>query len=479
MSATRSAAPPAVDQDLRLRIAEQLGSRFKGDLINPDHADYGDRSVVWNAMVERRPGLILRCTSTEDVVAAVRVARANGLPPSVRCGGHSVWGAALSDGGLTIDLSGMREVAVDAELQLVHAGGGCLLGDLDSATAPHGLVVPAGIMSETGVGGLSLGGGIGWFSRKHGLTCDQFVSLEVVLASGEVIQVSAQQHPELFWALRGGGGNFGVITRFTFRAHRFGPMMRIGVSLYQPEDAAQALHEYAAVVPTLPRSVGWHAALKDVMPALPFVPPELVGRRLLMLVAMWLDDAEDPAGAELIERLNAVGRPAVKAMTVMPFAARVQRLLDEEFADGHRYYTKEAHVAELADEAIDILVAFWKDMPMHGEVEIIGLGGAITDVPEDATAFSNRDYLLWLNFAMSWDDPANDRDYLDRTRRVVGDLKPWTGKGVYVNMLNFDEMDRIVEAFGGPEKYARLGRVKAQYDPENLFRVNNNITPVS
>jgi FAD/FMN-containing dehydrogenase len=477
-SSTTPVARPAIDERLRQRLAEQLGARFKGDLIGPDHADYGDRSVVWNAMVDKQPGLILRCTSTEDVVAAVEVARTNGLPPSVRCGGHSVWGAALSDGGLTIDLSGMRKATVDAERQLVHADGGCQLGDVDAATAPHGLIVPAGIMSETGVAGLSLGGGIGWFSRKHGLTCDQFVSLEVVLANGEVIEVSADEHPELFWALRGGGGNFGVVTRFTFRAHRFGPMMRIGVSLYRPEDAAQALREYAAVVPILPRTVGWHAALKDVMPALPFVPPELVGRRLLMLVAMWLDDAEDSEGAALIERLNAVGRPAVKAMTVMPFAARVQRLLDEEFADGHRYYTKEAHVSDLADEAIDILVAFWKDMPMHGEVEIIGLGGAIGDVPEDATAFSNRDYLLWLNFAMSWDDPANDRDYLDRTRTVVGDLKPWTGKGIYVNMLNFDEMDRIVEAFGGPEKYARLGRVKAQYDPENFFRMNNNITPV-
>jgi FAD/FMN-containing dehydrogenase len=255
-------------------------------------------------------------------------------------------------------------------------------------------------------------------------------------------------------------------------------MMRIGVSLYRPEDAAQALREYAEVVPTLPRTVGWHAALKDVMPALPFVPPELVGRRLLMLVAMWLDDADDPAGAELVERLTVVGRPAVAATTVMPFAARVQKLLDEEFADGHRYYTKEAHVSDLADEAIDTLVAFWKDMPMHGEVEIIGLGGAIGDVPEDATAFSNRGYLLWLNFAMSWDDPANDQDYIDRTRRIVGDLKPWTGRGIYVNMLNFDEMDRVVEAFGGPEKYARLGRVKAQYDPENLFRMNYNITPM-
>jgi len=474
-----SVARPPIDQELRQRIAEQLGARFKGDVIGPDHPDYATRRLVWNAMIDKRPGVILRCTSTEDVVAAVNVAHANGLPPSIRCGGHSVSGKALADGGLTIDLSGMRAVTVDPERMLVHAGGGCLLGDIDQATAHHGLIVPAGIMSETGVGGLALGGGIGWFSRRHGLTCDQFVSLQLVLASGEVIEVSATRHSELFWALRGGGGNFGVVTRFTFRAHRFGPMMRVGVSLYEPEDAAQALREYAAVVPTLPRTVGWHAALKHDMPALPFVPPELVGRRLLMLVAMWLDDAGDPAGAELVQRLNAVGRPCVKAMTVMPFAARVQKLLDEEFADGHRYYTKEAHVSELADQAIDILVDFWKDMPMHGEVEIIGLGGAIGDVGEDATAFSNRDYLLWLNFAMSWDDPANDQDYIDRTRKVVGALKPWTGEGIYVNMLNFDEMDRIVEAFGGPEKYARLGGIKAQYDPENFFRINYNITPVS
>jgi len=469
---------PDIDEEIRLRIADQLAARFKGDLIGPDHSDYPAARSVWNAMVDKRPGLVLRCTRTEDVVAAVDVARANGLLPSVRCGGHSVAGKALSDGGLTIDLSGMRQVTVDAENRLVHVGGGCLLGDVDAATAPHGLIVPAGIMSETGVAGLALGGGIGWFSRKHGLTCDQFVSLEVVLASGEVVDVSAASHPDLFWALRGGGGNFGVVTRFTFRAHEFGPMIRIGVSLYEPEDAAEALRAYADIVPTLPRTVGWHAALKHDMPALPFVPPELVGKRLLMIFAMWLDDADDPAGTECIEWLGAVGRPATSAMTVMPFAARLQKIIDEEFEDGHRYYTKEGHVTELTAEAIDTLVDFWKDMPMEGEVEIIGLGGAIGDVPEDATAFSNRQYLLWLNFAMRWDDPANDRDYIDRTRKIVKDLGPWLGRGIYVNMLNFDEMDRVVEAFGGPEKYAQLGRIKAQYDPENLFRMNYNITPL-
>ena len=470
-------APPGLDDGLRARIADQLAGRFKGDIIGPDHPQYDAARQVWNSMIDRSPGLILRCTSTADVVAAVNVARDNGLYPSVRCGGHNVAGKAMSDGGLTLDLSGLREVTVDAPNKLVSVGGGGRLGDVDAAVASHGLIVPAGIMSETGVAGLSLGGGIGWFSRRHGLTCDQFVSLELVLASGEVIEVTADEHPDLLWALKGGGGNFGIVTRFTFRAYEFGPMMRIGVSLYDVADATKALREYAAIVPTLPRTVGWHAALKHDMPALPFVPPELVGARMLMLVAMWLDDAEAPDGVEMIDRLSAIGQPKVTATTVLPFAAGVQKLIDKEFEDGHRYYTKEAHVAELADEAIDKLVTFWSDMPMEGEVEIIGLGGAIGDVAEDATAFSNRGYLLWLNFAMRWDDPACDADYMARTRAVVGELAPWVGRGVYLNMLNFDEMDRVVEALGGPEKYAKLGRVKAQYDPGNLFRANYNIVP--
>jgi hypothetical protein len=254
-------------------------------------------------------------------------------------------------------------------------------------------------------------------------------------------------------------------------------MMRIGVALYHPEHATQALREYAAIVPTLPRTVGWHAALKPDMPPLPFVPADLVGARMVMLIAMYLDDAEDPAGVELIERLVSVGEPAVNASTVLPFGAGVQRLIDVEFEDGHRYYTKEGHVAELSEEAIDKLVGFWQEMPMSGEVEIIGLGGAIGDVAEADSAFANRQYLLWLNFAMRWDDPADDADYIARTRSCVDSLKPWLGTGVYSNMLNFDEMDRVVEAYGGPAKYARLGRIKARYDPANMFRGNANIVP--
>jgi FAD/FMN-containing dehydrogenase len=477
---SRQATTPAgtIDDALRATLVEELGPVFKGDLIGPDSVGYEKARAVWNAMVDKRPGLIARCTSTENVVEVVKVARRHGLHPSVRCGGHNVSGKALSEGGLTIDLGGMRNVVVDSENKLVHVDGGCRLGDVDAATGQHALIVPAGIMSETGVAGLALGGGIGWFSRKHGLTCDQFVSLEVVLASGEVITASATEHADLFWALKGGGGNFGVVTRFDFRAYDFGPLMRIGVALYKPADAVEALRGYATLYPTLGRNVGWHAALKHDMPVLPFVPPELVGERLLMLISMWLDDADDPAGVELIERLGQVGNPCVTASTVLPFGAGVQHIIDEEFADGHRYYTKEAHVSQLADEAIDLLFDFWKDMPMHGEVEIIGLGGAIEDVEEGAAAFSNRGYQMWLNFAMSWDDAEHDADYVARTRAVVEQLRPWVGQGVYVNMLNFDELDRVVEAYGA-DKYAKLGRIKAQYDPDNFFRINANILPGS
>src|SRR5438309_2709035 len=462
-----------IDQAAAAGLVRELQKSLSGDVLALGEPGYDEARALWNAMVDKKPAVIARCATTEDVVSAVNAARNHGLQVSVRCGGHGVTGKALADGGLTIDLTRMRRVEVNAGDQLVRVQGGCLLGDVDAATAAHGLIVPAGIVSETGVGGLALGGGIGWFSRKHGLTCDNFRSLEIVTAGGEIIRTSATDHPDLFWALHGGGGNFGAVTEFEFEAHSFGPEMRIGVALHQPEDAVAALADYARIYPELPDHVGWHAALKQSMPGLPFVPEPLRGKRLLLMIVMYLDDAKSDNGITLVDRLIGVGKPAAKAMIVMPFGARVQKLLDPEFPNGNRYDTKEAHIKELPEEALDILVNRWLEMKMSGEIEIIGLGGAMARVPGDSTAFANRHHNWWLNFALHCDDAALDTSNVAQIRAAHDALKPWLGTGVYANMLNFDEADRLIDAYGGQERYDRLARVKAQYDPDNFFRSNN------
>jgi FAD/FMN-containing dehydrogenase len=469
-----------LDQRSASALAKELARSFSGDVLTAGEAGYEEARTIWNAMVDKKPALIARCATSSDVAASVNIARRHELQVSVRCGGHGVTGKAIADGGLTIDLTCMRGVEVDPQNRVIKVQGGCLLGDVDAATAAHSLVVPAGIVSETGVGGLALGGGIGWFSRKHALTCDNFRSLELVTAGGETIIVGENDHPDLFWALHGGGGNFGAVTEFEFQAHKFGPDMRIGVALHHPEHAVKALADYAQIYPELPDHVGWHAALKQSMPALPFVPESLRGKRLLLMIVMYLDDSKEEAGEKQVERLIAVGNPAAKAMTIMPFGARVQKLLDPEFPNGNRYYTKEAHINELPEEALEILVRRWGEMKMSGEIEIIGLGGAMARVPADATAFANRQHNWWLNFALHWDDKELDASNIGQIRAAHEELKPWLGSGVYANMLNFDEADRLIDAYGGQERYDRLARVKAQYDPDNFFRSNNaSIAPAA
>ncbi|RSN58132.1 hypothetical protein DMH12_11295 [Streptomyces sp. WAC 04229] len=469
----------AVKADRMRQMRAALTPEFCGRLLLPGDGDYERRRTVWNAMVDRRPAAIAVCTSTLDVVRAVDAARAEGLPLSVRGGGHSVSGHALCDGGLTIDLSGMRRVTVRAGQGLVEAEGGCRLADLDPATAAHGLVVPAGTVSETGLGGLALGGGTGWLTRSYGLTCDNLVACEVVLADGRVVEASATERADLFWALRGGGGNFGIVTRFTLRAHRFGPGMLVAASLYGPEEAHEALAAYADLAPGLPRQIGWHASLKKRLPAYPFVPAERVGSPGLLLIAMWLGDAADPAAAQ-VRSLTQVGRPSAQECLVLPFADGVQRLMDAEFPDGQRYYTKAAHLRGLDEEAISETVRFWTEMPMGGEIVLLGLGGALRDVPEPDSAFSHRGCPWWLEFLLHWQDPRSDAPYVRQVREAVGRIGDCVAAGSYLNMRNADEGDDVrtlTEAYEGPEKYARLRQVKSRYDPGNTFRCNWNTPP--
>ncbi|MBQ0975638.1 FAD-binding oxidoreductase [Streptomyces sp. RK31] len=459
------------------RLEKALRPNFRGLLIDARHGDYDAARAVWNAMCDPRPGLIARCADARDVALVVDAARRYGVPLAVRGGGHAVSGRGYVEGCLTADLSRMRRVEVDPRRRIAQAQGGCLLADVDAATEPHGLVVPLGTVSQTGIGGLALGGGIGWLARKYGLTCDNFLELEVVLADGDIVRASQTSHPDLFWALRGGSGNFGVVTLFTLRAHTFGPRIRIGVGLYRPRDAARALRIYGRLAAQLPRAVGWHAVLKRHMPPLPFVPPELAGQRALMLFSMWLEDADDPAGDEITTRLSQVGDPLVSTTLTLPFGTGMQRLMDPEWPDGRRYYTKDARLSVLDGDALETLVAFWHRMPMSGEVQIVCLGGALADVPEDASAFSHRDDAFWVNLSLHWTDPDRDAAHMSLARRTIAGLSPWATAGTYVNTLGVDDEHRVVDAFGGSDRYAQLGRIKAAYDPSNIFGRNANIKP--
>jgi FAD/FMN-containing dehydrogenase len=459
-------------------LTTELRASFKGPITTPQDPWYEEVRAVWNGMVERRPAIIARCTDAEDVAAAVAFGRTHDLAPSVRGGGHNVAGRALSTGGLTIDLSLMRDVTVDPARQLVRAQGGCRLADVDAATARHGLAVPAGIVSETGIAGLTLGGGGGWLSRTYAMSCDNLQSVELVTADGQTIDASDENHPDLMWGLRGGGGNFGVVTEFRFRAHDLPPELLVGMGVYRADDTAEALLDWTERYPDLPEVLSTHAILKQALPALPFVPPELHGRRGLLIVALYVGDRSDKAAEPLIDTVLSAGKPCARTATTMPFAFGIQRFIDADFAPGARYYTKEAHINELPEAAIGRLVEGWHELDMDGEIEIMGMGGAVARIPKDATAFANRHHLWWFNFAMKWQDPAQDASNIGRIRAVHDSLKPWLGTGIYANMLNFDETDRVVDAYGGPENYQRLGRVKATYDPSNFFRINANIIPV-
>jgi FAD/FMN-containing dehydrogenase len=454
------------------------GLNFNGTLIEPTDSGYDDARRVWNAMVDARPDLIVQCTSTSDVVAAVGVARRCGVFPAVRGGGHNVAGLSMSDGGMTIDLSSMCGVSVDRDRETATVQGGALLADLDRATADVGLAVPCGAMSETGIAGLALGGGYGWLARRFGLTCDQILGAEVVLADGTVIDVDATQHADLLWALRGGGGNFGIVTRLTLQAHRFGPNMRLGVALHSADNAAEVLRQVRDAAAGLPEHVAVHALLLHDVKASPFIPPELVGQRMLMVFVPWLADPDDAEAAETLDRLTALGGPTMSTTLVLPFAAGLQTMADEDFGTGHRYYTKEVHLPDLTDGVIGELMAFWNEqMVMQGVVEIVQLGGAVTRPPEGGAAFAHRRYPFWMSFSIQWENEADDNEYIRRVRNAVQRLAPWLDSGIYANMLNYDEQDRRVDAYGGPECYARLGEIKARYDPDNLFRRNVNVIP--
>ena len=450
---------------------EQLRNGLHGPLLTPGSDGYDQARTIWNAMIDRRPGLIVRCADTGDVARAVRFARTHDLVVAVRGGGHNIAGNAVCDGGIKIDLSLMTSVRVDPAGRTARVGGGATLGDFDREAQAHGLATPLGINSTTGVAGLTLGGGFGWLSRRLGLTIDNLLSAEVVTAAGEVIRVSASEHPDLFWAIRGGGGNFGVVTSFEFRLHPVGPEVLSGMIVHPLADARDVLRFYRDFLPTTPEElVCWFVLRKA--PPLPFLPPEWHGREILALALCWSGDLEE--GVRAAAPLRAFGRPLADVVAPHPYAAW-QTVLDPLLTPGQRNYWKSHDFRELSDGLIDVLVDYAGKLPdPQSEIAFAQLGGAVSRVPSAATAYTHRDAQFVLNVHGRWGDSAKDAACIGWARELFRAATPFATGGVYVNFLT-QEGDRIRAAYGG--NYDRLVRLKSRYDPTNLFRVNQNIRP--
>jgi FAD/FMN-containing dehydrogenase len=451
-----------------------LARTFQGELIRPDDPGYEVARRVWNGMIDKRPALIARCTGTADVVAALRFARERELPLAVRGGGHSVAGTAVCDGGVVIDLSPMKGVSVDPESRVARVQAGVLLGELDTATQAFGLATPAGIVSHTAVAGLTLGGGIGWLTRKLGATVDNLRSACVVTADGEHVNADERENPDLFWGLRGGGGNFGIVTAFEFGLHPVGPTVVAGPVYYALEDGVEVLRRYREVAAAAPDELTTILNLRQA-PALPLLPAELHGRPVVTVVACWAGELE--RGERAVQPLRELGTPLVDLLGRRPFL-ELQGLFDPAVPHGWHYYWKSIETPPFEEALIDTLIDHTSRITSPRSYTIIfQLGGALARVAEDATAYSQRDAHFNVNINAVWlEGDTRADEHIRWTRDFYGAVEPHAGGRVYVNFLG-DEGEERVRAAYGEEKYERLRALKRRYDSTNVFRLNPNIAP--
>ena len=447
---------------------------FRGRLISAEHTDYDIARAVWNGAIDRRPRRIARCIGAADVVAAVRFARDHDLEIAIRGGGHSVAGTSVCDDGIVIDLSAMRGVRVDPAGRRAWVQGGALWGDVDHETQAHGLATTGGIVSHTGVGGLTLGGGVGWLMRKHGLAIDNLLAVDVVTADGELLRASEDEHPDLFWALRGGGGNFGVVTSFEFRLHAVGPTVLAGPILWDATDAGEVLRFYRDFVRDVPDELG--TIVKFVTaPPLPVIPEDLHGRQVVMVGTCYVGPIEN--GEQVLRPLRASRTPLLDLVGPTPYVG-LQSGLDSTVLHGWHYYWKATHLPELSDDLIDVIAehAFSCSSP-RSYVAMFHLKGAVSRVAEGGTAFGNRQasHAIILHGAWRPGEDFGDREtaWARKFFAALGRFR----EGVYVNFLAGDEdPDRVREAYGD-SVYERLVKVKTTYDPDNVFHHNQNIRP--
>jgi FAD/FMN-containing dehydrogenase len=451
---------------------KELKEKFRGDVLLPGDDAYEGARQIWNAMIDKHPALIVRCTTTSDVVLAVNFARNNGLLLAIRGGGHNIAGNAVCDDGIVIDLSRMKSASVDPAARRVMIEGGATLADLDAATQAHALATPLGINSTTGVAGLTLGGGFGWLSRQYGMTIDNLESAEVVTAAGDVVNANATEHADLFWALRGGSGNFGVVTRFEFRLHPVGPDLLSGLIIYPISAAKSVLQQYREFMAKAPDELSVWAVLRKA-PPLPFLPAAVHGTGMIGLALLYTGNPT--LGEQLIDPLRKFDTPMGMHVGVQPYTAW-QQAFDLLLAPGARNYWKSHNFSTLEDGLFDAVIEYIEKLPSpQCEIFFGAIGGATTRPAPDAAAYSHRDALFVMNVHGRWVDPADDARCIGWARDFFKASAPFASGGVYVNFLSADESDRIQNAYG--QNYDRLAKVKREYDPDNLFRMNQNILP--
>jgi hypothetical protein len=453
------------------RALTELHDDFAGELLVPGDGGYDDARAVYNAMIDRHPALVARCAGKQDVVRVIAFARAHDLPLAVRGGGHSGAGLGVCDGGVVLDLRLMREVSVDPQARTARVGGGCTWGEVDRATHAHGLATPSGFISTTGVGGLTLGGGFGYLSRRYGLTIDNLLEAEVVLADGTTVTASAAENTDLFWSLRGGGGNFGVVTAFVFRLHPVSTVVA-GPTFWPLEQAPEVMRAYRDFMPRAPRELNGFFALLTVPPAPPF-PPELHLRKVCGVVWSHLGPAEETEA--LLAPILEVGEPLMHAVGPMAYPD-LQCMFDGLYPAGLQWYWRADFVSELPDEAIKRHAAFGASLPtMHSTMHLYPVDGAVHDVAADDTAFRHRD-VTWAEVIVGVDpDPAQAATIEQWTVDYWEATHPFAADGAYVNFLMNEGPERIRATYG--DNYNRLADSKAAYDPTNVFRLNQNIPP--
>jgi len=469
---------PYSAQDIRMpdsinpAVLDLIKPRLRGSLHVRGETGYDEARIIWNAMFDRSPGVVIRCAGAGDVIQAVRFANENKLDIAIRGGGHNIAGNAVCEGGVQIDLSPMKSVRVDPEARRAWVGPGATLGDVDKETQAFGLVVPTGINSTTGIAGLTLGGGFGWLTRPFGMTCDNLVSADIVTAEGNFVHASEKENPDLFWAIRGGGGNFGIVTSFEFKLHPLGPEVFSGLIVHPFSEAKSLLAHYRDIADDAPDQLTVWTVMRKA-PPLPFIPAEWHGREVLIFAVCYAGSNAD--GERATKALRSLGKPLADVMAPHPFVGW-QSAFDPLLTPGARNYWKTHDFTELSDDAIDLLTDAVSRLPgPECEVFIAHVGGAMAKVKPNATAYPVRDAHFVMNVHTRWRDAADDNACLAWARDLYDEMVPFATGSAYVNFMPEDERDRIAKVYG--DNYRRLVEVKRRWDPENRFHMNQNIDP--